>query len=99
MAAALGLSADEFRAAYVRRVGARLSLKEFPGGDCVLWGGPEKGCLVYAARPVQCKTFPFWPEHLRSRRAWDTLAGRCPGVNEGRVRSVKEIERRLKKRE
>jgi len=99
MAEPLGLTAEEFRATYVRRVGLRLSLKEFPGGDCVLWGGKDRGCLVYPVRPIQCKTFPFWREHVKSRKAWEALAGYCPGVNEGRLFSAREIARRLKKKD
>ena len=99
MADALGLTADEFRATYVRRVGPRLSLKEFAGGDCVLWGGNDRGCLVYSVRPIQCKTFPFWHVHVKSRKTWEALADYCPGVNEGRLFSAKEIAKRLKKKE
>jgi Fe-S-cluster containining protein len=97
MAGALGLLPDEFMRAYVRRVGSRLSLTELPGGDCVLWGGLERGCLVYDVRPVQCQTFPFWREHLKSRRAWDALARSCPGLNQGRLYTLKDILGRLKK--
>jgi len=94
----VGLTVDEFRAAYVRRVGLRLSLKEFPGGDCVLWGGDGRGCLAYRVRPVQCKMFPFWGEHVTSRAAWDALSRSCPGVNQGRLFSAKEIKKRLRRR-
>lgn len=98
MAEVLGLTSAEFRSSYVRRVGDRLSLKEFPGGDCVLWGGEGRGCLVYAVRPVQCQTFPFWDEHLRAPGAWADLADYCPGVNKGVCFSAKEVAKRLKKR-
>ena len=99
MAETLGLTADELRISYVRRVGTRLSLKEFPGGDCVLWGGEERGCLVYGVRPMQCQTFPFWAEHVKSAEAWDELAHYCPGVNKGACVAAKEIATRLKKRD
>ena len=99
MAEALGLTAKEFGATYVRRVGLRLSLNEFPGGDCVLWGEKGRGCLVYPVRPIQCRTFPFWREHVKSLEAWAALAGYCPGVNQGRLLSAREIARRLKKKE
>jgi len=98
MAEHLGLSPDEFVRAYVRRVSARQSLKELPGGDCVLWGGPERGCLVYPVRPIQCQTFPFWSEHLGSPQAWARLAEHCPGANRGPRYSLREIETRRKKK-
>lgn len=98
MADALGLTEEEFRLTYVRRVGVGLSLKEFPGGDCVLWGGKERGCLVYPVRPTQCQTFPFWQEHVASAEAWAALADYCPGVNKGKLFPPKEIAKRLKRK-
>jgi len=98
MAEQLGLLPSGFAAAYVRAVGLRRSLRELPGGDCVLWGGNDRGCLVYPVRPVQCRTFPFWREHLRSRRAWEDLARSCPGVNKGRLYTLKQIEELLRKK-
>lgn len=35
---------------------AQLSLAERDNGDCVFLEGSD--CLVYAARPAQCRTFP-----------------------------------------
>jgi len=99
MAEAMGLLPDEFMRAYVRTVDGRLSLKELPGGDCVLWRGMDQGCLVYATRPTQCVTFPFWSEHLRSKAAWQRLAKRCPGINKGRLYTLREIRARLKRRD
>lgn len=98
MAESLGLSPGEFIAAYVRSVGDRQSLKELPGGDCVLWGGTERGCIVYAERPIQCQTFPFWRENIRSPRAWAALADHCPGVNRGPMHTLKHISKNLNRR-
>ncbi len=98
MAERLGLLCDEFVRAYVRTVGLRRSLRELPGGDCVLWGGKERGCLVHAVRPIQCRTFPFWHEHLRSQRSWENLARSCPGVNKGKLHTLKRIEGLLKRK-
>lgn len=86
-----GLSVAEFRRRYVRRVGNRYSLIERANHDCVFWS-PEAGCTVYRARPSQCRTYPFWPENLENRAAWDEVAGECPGVGKGRVYSLEEIE-------
>src|SRR5262245_24912135 len=60
-----GQTVEQFSKAYVRRVGQRHSLIEKPGGDCIFWE-KETGCTVYAARPVQCQTWPFCPEHVES---------------------------------
>jgi Fe-S-cluster containining protein len=89
LSAALGLSPAAFSAANCRQVGGRASLRERADGDCVLLG-PD-GCTVYAARPTQCRTFPFWPENVGSAGSWDGLAGRCPGVGSGHVYTLDEI--------
>ncbi len=99
MARHLALAPEEFIRAYVRSVGSRRSLKELPGGDCVLWAGPERACLVYPVRPVQCRTFPFWDTHLHSSETWSELAQLCPCINNGRLYSPKEIEKRLATKE
>jgi Fe-S-cluster containining protein len=82
LAASRGESPEEFSRAFVRRVGDRLSLIEKPGGDCVFWDR-SAGCTVYEARPVQCRTWPFWPENVESPEAWEHVTGVCPGAGKG----------------
>jgi hypothetical protein len=92
IAAHLGAPLAEFRRRFVRRVGRRYSLIERANGDCVFWSR-DGGCTVYAARPPQCRSFPFWPEHLRSRKAWTAVGGECPGAGQGRFYPIEKIER------
>jgi len=89
LAGALGLVPRHFRAAYCRKALGRLSLRERADGDCVLLA--PGGCTAYAARPRQCRTFPFWPEHVESPAAWARLAASCPGVNSGGIHGAGEI--------
>jgi Fe-S-cluster containining protein len=95
LAAALGATDSDFRRTCCREVAGRISLRERPDGDCVLLG-PE-GCLAYEARPVQCRTFPFWPEHLGRPADWSRLGRECPGVNQGRRHSLREIRGALRR--
>ncbi|MFO0837530.1 MAG: YkgJ family cysteine cluster protein [Phycisphaerae bacterium] len=86
LAALVGLSPDEFRARHVRQVGDRVSLYEKSDGDCEwLIRGPDgkTRCGVYEARPVQCRTWPFWDSNLRTPRDWKGAARVCPGINTG----------------
>jgi uncharacterized protein len=85
-----GVSTSEFSAKFVRRVGNRHSLIERPGGDCIFWD-KHAGCTVYPARPVQCQTWPFWPENVESREEWDRVRSVCPGSGHGRLYTVDEI--------
>ena len=51
------------------------------GGEAVV--RTRRRCGVYEVRPLQCRTWPFWPENLWSRKTWDHAARRCHGMNAG----------------
>jgi Fe-S-cluster containining protein len=85
---------EEFSARFVRLVGDRYSLIEKPGGDCVFWD-KQAGCTVYSARPVQCRTWPFWPENLESAQDWRQVQEVCPGSGQWRLFSLSEIQTSL----
>ncbi len=95
------LSKEEFIEKYCRIVTIgnqrRLSLKEEKNYDCIFWK-PE-GCEVYEARPLQCRSYPFWLPFLSSREVWDKEAESCPGMNNGKLYSATDIEKWLKKRD
>lgn len=84
-------SVGQFSKRFVRRVGDSYSLIEKPGGDCVFWD-KTAGCTVYDARPAQCQTWPFWPEHLESPEEWAQVQRVCPGTGQGRVFTLVEIQ-------
>lgn len=85
-----GEAVERFSKQFVRRVNGRLSLIEKPGGDCIFWD-MQAGCTVYPARPVQCQTWPFWPENIESPDSWNDVTKRCPGSGRGQWFSVEEI--------
>ena len=89
-----GISPEEFSSAYCRKVDAggfkRLSLKEKSNNDCWFWG--DNGCMVYEARPLQCRSYPFWFSLTASREVWDAEGKSCPGINRGRLHTRDEIE-------
>jgi len=96
LAAAVGIDAESFEDQYVRRVGARKSLKEFPNGDCVLFDPVRRCCTVYGARPRQCRTWPFWNSNVESPEAWADTCKACPGSGNGQLHQLDEIERQRK---
>ncbi|MBN1443336.1 MAG: YkgJ family cysteine cluster protein [Planctomycetes bacterium] len=85
----LGLDRDRFGRRYLRKVGNRYSLVEKAGGDCIFF---DRGCRIYPVRPLQCRTYPFWPENLRSRSAWELASRACPGIGVGRLYTLEEIQ-------
>ena len=94
----LGMSVAQFREKFTRMTPLGQSLNEVMtkhGLDCVFLDRatmPGKAvCSLYEARPTQCRTFPFWPEHIRTPRAWRELGHACEGVGRGVVVPIEAI--------
>lgn len=94
LAAALGMAPEDFERAFVRQEGRRRTLRERPGGDCVLLDEQSRKCRVYAVRPRQCRSWPFWTSNLRTRQDWERTCQDCPGAGVGHRIPLEEIERR-----
>ncbi len=84
----------EIRLFHTRIIRGRVSLTEFANGDCTFFDGRTRKCTVYAARPIQCRTWPFWDSHLATPEAWDRVCEKCPGAGQGAFFSLEQIEER-----
>jgi len=93
LAAKIGVSVDEFEKKYVRKIGIRRSLVEFPNGDCVFFDTEKRNCSVYEARPRQCGTWPWWNSNLQSEKAWKETCEVCPGSGKGKLYNLEHIEK------
>jgi len=93
LAAFKGMEFDAFTRKYVRQVENAYSLVEKANKDCVFL--ENGGCSVYAARPSQCRTYPFWPSIVRAPQTWAKEAQQCPGIGEDTVVDAAEVERQL----
>lgn len=100
IAVSLGVSEGTFLDRFTRAIGVRRSFNEVRtehGHDCVFLDRTTVGgravCSIYEARPMQCRTWPFWPENLESPEAWEAARRMmpCHGMNKGRVHSYVEI--------
>ncbi len=98
LARRLGVTHAEFVRRYTQQTSKGRSLGEVEtehGLDCVFLDRtsvPGKAiCGVYEDRPTQCRTFPWWPENLRDRRAWERAARRCEGIGRGPVVTLQQI--------
>lgn len=98
LAAEMKMSVEAFEAKFVRREGDGKSLTEYPDGDCIFLDPQSRKCLVYAARPIQCRTWPFWDSNLRRPKDWKEACQVCPGSGRGTLYSLDEIEIRRKSR-
>ncbi len=93
IAAHLKLTRAAFLKAYAYPLRDGHSLREKPNGDCVFYA--DNKCAIYSVRPTQCRTYPFWPENLRSEAAWRRTCGECPGIGGGRAHGREEILARV----
>lgn len=92
LATAVDMDSDTFADTYVRKIGARFSLREFPNGDCVFFDSEKRSCTVYEARPTQCKTWPFWDSNLETPEDWHRTCEECPGSGTGPLVQLESIE-------
>ena len=95
LAAHLTMSTSVFTAKFTRKVDGLFQL------ICTEKYCPflaQGRCSVYAARPWQCRTWPFWPENMDSA-VWEReVASWCPGAGKGRLYGSEEIEAILAKK-
>ena len=99
LARAEGLTENQFIQAFCRWIPEGngwefLSLRELSNYDCVLWG--KSGCRLYEARPVQCRTYPFWPFVVEDKKSWESEADDCPGIGQGPLHPRDEIEKNMR---
>lgn len=80
MADVMKMDLEAFANQYVKAAYGRLSLQErLREGEyhCCLFDPFNNHCLVYSARPEQCRTFPFWDQY---RKDYQLLLEICPGI-------------------
>ncbi|MEX1023669.1 MAG: YkgJ family cysteine cluster protein [Planctomycetota bacterium] len=101
LAASEGLTLAQFDALRTRPESSRPMsrspqrfLREREDGACIYWDA-GRGCTVYALRPRQCRTFPFWRGIVASPAHWARAAEACPGIGQGARHSSDDIQAAL----
>lgn len=74
------LDPKDFLKKYCRFVDGRYALLDKAQSDDCLFL-QDKKCSIYEARPTQCRTFPWWVQHLRDEKDWEEASQRCEGIN------------------
>jgi Fe-S-cluster containining protein len=89
----LGLSVAWFRRRYLVRIDRQsLGIRIAPRGHCVFLDTSSASCRIYPVRPLQCRTYPFWPEVVGRRKDWEQEVHRCEGIGRGAVVPISKIE-------
>jgi Fe-S-cluster containining protein len=80
IASFLEIDIDSFKKKYLYKNGYKYSIKEmvYNGSyECVFYDRENNGCSIYMARPIQCRTFPFW-EYFKNNI--EELKEECPAI-------------------
>lgn len=88
----LHIPTRQFTKEYCQKTQGYFHLREdLVNPDCLFL--VKKRCSIYAARPTQCRTWPFWPEVLNAKTWSKEVASFCPGIGKGKIHSADEIEK------
>ena len=90
----LKLEISDFINQYCISRNGKINLKEQEDTACIFL--QDNRCTVYEARPIQCRTFPFWPENLKSPYRWKQVRSECPGIDQGDWHSMDRIQELMK---
>jgi uncharacterized protein len=82
MATFLNTTIEKFKRQYIRIRENRMALAERKSEDNACIFLKDRKCLLYKARPKQCRTFPWWQENLNTEESWKLAALTCEGINE-----------------
>lgn len=85
--------ADDFMPGWVKMKNREIEQEDgSTTGGCIFLDDDGKKCTIYGARPVQCRTYPWWPRLMHNESTWNAEAipegqtwtaanGGCEGVN------------------
>jgi uncharacterized protein len=84
----LKLSIPDLTRIYLRPLASGFSIAEESDGRCRFY---DQGCRIYPARPLQCRSYPFWFSQMRSMLEWKKTLFQCPGIGNGPLYSRERI--------
>jgi len=82
----------EIRLMHTRPARGLTSLTEFANGDCTFFDPHSRQCRIYAVRPEQCRTWPFWRSNIATPEDWQRTRTQCPGAGDGDFVPLEQIE-------
>jgi Fe-S-cluster containining protein len=85
----LHLTVPDFETRYVYRTKNVSRLRVPRHAECPFLS--SHGCTVHPVKPIQCRTFPFWPELVDDKKEWAKTAKWCPGIGKGSHVSTEHV--------
>ena len=92
----LNVSINLFKKKYCEYTDGYLHLKEINiKGNCQFL--ENKKCSIYSARPIQCRTWPFWNENMNFKKWNKEIINFCPGIGKGKIINASKIQKLIDK--
>jgi len=89
----LGISAEEFLSRYGTKEPGHFPTLRMDTPRCPFLDADSR-CSIYAVRPMQCRTWPFWRANLE-QSVWEgAVKACCPGAGRGEHFSRAEVDAR-----
>lgn len=82
----LGMTPDAFEKQHLFRTKRLRRLRVPRHAQCEFL--TSDGCRIHQVKPLQCRTFPFWPELIDSRKSWGETGKWCPGIGKGELVNI-----------
>jgi len=90
----LGITENWFRRRYITHLTRNTLTARMKNGRCTFLNNNGQ-CKIYRLRPVQCRTYPYWPEIVDNLKSWNQEAKHCEGINNGTIVPISEIKQKL----
>ncbi len=85
------ITEKSFMDEYTTKDNGYLVLKNI-GGKCIFIQ-EDNSCRVQMAKPLQCTSWPFWTNNLKSAYCWERTRKICPGIGLGPLYDKNKIEK------
>jgi Fe-S-cluster containining protein len=92
LAGHLGITNAEFKRRYLCGSAPLLRFRKPRNKQCPFL--LSSGCSVHDIKPLQCSSFPYWPEVLDKASERREAAEYCPGMNKGPLVNI-ELAREI----
>ncbi len=81
IASFLAMKETDYLNWFTREIDNHLCLVDGDDENCIFL--EDNACSIYAVRPMQCRTYPFWPENIKDADSWALTRKDCPGIGKG----------------
>jgi Fe-S-cluster containining protein len=86
IASHLGITRAEFKRVYLCGTAPLLRFRKQRHKQCPFL--LANGCSIHEVKPLQCSSFPYWPELLAKASERREAAQYCPGINRGALVNI-----------